>query len=255
VSSEAPFRVRLRYAAFDTFIEKFAPNVTRGGVFLASKTPLPVGTTFPFEIQLAGGEPALVGEGKVTWVKTFDPEAPQKAHGMGVQFLRLDGPSREMLNQILARKAATAAGVVRAPIGISASSSTHRTSSHLTGSHRSGSNGVSSAIRVDTNVDLASELGVDETRLRRATDRARIAAGRATAELDELEALLKPDPVEPTGIAQALAELPRLLDSPARRMTGTLRSGAEPTTPPAAPADKPADAGTPAPMPQAAAEG
>ncbi len=106
VSSNAPVRIRLRFASFDTFIDKFAPNVTRGGVFLASRTPLPIGSTFAFEIQLAGGEVALAGDGKVTWVKAFDPAAPQKPHGMGVQFLRLDNPSRELLNKILARKAA-----------------------------------------------------------------------------------------------------------------------------------------------------
>lgn len=226
MSSDAPLRVRLRYAAFDTFIEKFAPNITRGGVFLASKAPLPVGSTFAFEIQLAGGEVALAGEGKVTWVKPFDPASPQKAHGMGVQFLRLDPPSRETLNQILARKAATVAGVVRAPIQMSASS----------GGHRPGSNGTSSA-RIDTNVDLAGELGIDEVKLRRATDRHRMAAGRATTELDELEALLRPDPVEPAGIAQALAELPRMLDSGARRLTGTFRPGSDPAPVPSA--DKP----------------
>jgi uncharacterized protein (TIGR02266 family) len=85
-----PVRIRLRFASFDAFIDKFAPNVTRGGVFIASRTPLPIGSTFAFEIQLAGGEVALAGDGKVTWVKAFDPAAPQKPYGMGVQFLRLD---------------------------------------------------------------------------------------------------------------------------------------------------------------------
>jgi uncharacterized protein (TIGR02266 family) len=227
VSSNAPVRVRLRYAAFDTFIEKFAPNVTRGGVFLASKTPFPVGTVFAFEIQLAGGEPALAGEGKVTWVKPFDPAAPQKAHGMGVQFLKLDGPSRETLNQILTRKAASAAGVVRAPIPGVASSG-----------HRSGANGTaptsrptSKSVRIDTNVDLAAEMGVDESRLRRSVDRYRLSPGRLNGEVDELEALLKPEPIEPAGIAQALAELPRLLDPGARRMTGGFRAVPEPSGP------------------------
>ena len=77
VSSTAPVRIRLRFASFDAFIDKFAPNVTRGGVFLASRTPLPIGATFAFEIQLAGGEVALAGDGKVTWVKAFDPAAPR----------------------------------------------------------------------------------------------------------------------------------------------------------------------------------
>ncbi len=113
-TSPAPVRVRLRYAAFETFIEKFAPNVTRGGVFLASREPRPVGEVFQFEVLLAGGEVALAGEGKVTWVRAFDPAAPHKPHGMGVQFLRLDAPSRAVVNQMLARKAAAASGAVRA---------------------------------------------------------------------------------------------------------------------------------------------
>ena len=96
MSSTQPVRIRLRFASFDAFIDKFAPNVTRGGVFIASRTPLPIGSTFAFEIQLMGGEVALAGDGKVTWVKAFDAAAPQKPHGMGVQFLRLDGPSREL---------------------------------------------------------------------------------------------------------------------------------------------------------------
>src|SRR6185503_7117994 len=190
------------------FIDKFAPNVTRGGVFLASRNPFPVGKTFAFEIQLAGGEVALAGDGKVTWVKPFDPAAPQKAHGMGVQFLRLDGPSRETLNRMLERKAS---GVVRA------------TSAVVSGAYRSGSNGVA-APRVDTSVDLANEYGIDESRIRRTTDRHRLPPGRTPGDVDELDALLRPDPAEPVSIAQALAELPRLLDpSPARRMSGPIR--------------------------------
>jgi uncharacterized protein (TIGR02266 family) len=225
VTSNAPVRVRLRYAAFETFIEKFAPNVTRGGVFLASKTPFPVGTVFSFELQLAGGEVALAGDGKVTWVKPYDAAQPQKAHGMGVQFLRLDDPSRDTLNRMLARKTALAnlgnvgnagssAGVPR-PIAGGAS-----------GAHRSGPNGVP-IVRVDTSVDLAAEFGVDESRLRRTSDRYRLAPGRANGEVDDLEALLKPEPIEPAGIAQALAELPRLLFPAGPGASGPLRPVAE----------------------------
>jgi uncharacterized protein (TIGR02266 family) len=230
--------VRLRYAAFETFIEKFAPNVTRGGLFLASRTPRPIGEVFQFEVQLAGGEVALAGDGKVTWVREFDPAAPNKPHGMGVQFLRLDGPSREVVNQMLARKAAgptggsaagsgNYSGAIRLPMPAASSGAAH-----------SGANGIGSpAVRVDTSVDLASEMGIDEVRLKRAVERNWIGNGRASGEADELEALLRPDPVEPVSIAQALAELPRLLDPPARRMSGAFRplgdlSGSSQTPPP-----------------------
>jgi uncharacterized protein (TIGR02266 family) len=211
--------VRLRYAAFETFIEKFAPNVTRGGLFLASRTPRPVGEIFQFEVQLAGGEVALAGDGKVTWVREFDPAAPNKPHGMGVQFLRLDGPSQKVVNQMLARKAAGTgnSGAIRIPMPAAGS-----------GRVRSGANGTAApAARVDTSVDLASELGIDEARLKRAVERNWLGNGRATGEADELEALLRPEPTEVVSVAQALAELPRLLDPAARRMSGAYRPLAE----------------------------
>jgi hypothetical protein len=139
---------------------------------------------------------------------------------MGVQFLRLDDPSRDTLNRMLARKTvlAQSAGVPR-PL-----------SSGASGAHRSGPNGVP-IVRVDTSVDLAAEFGVDESRLRRTSDRYRLAPGRANGEVDDLEALLKPEPIEPAGIAQALAELPRLLDPGARRMSGPFRPLAEASGP------------------------
>ena len=216
MSSTQPVRIRLRFASFDALIDKFAPNVTRGGVFIASRTPLPIGSTFAFEIQLAGGEVALAGDGKVTWVKAFDPAAPQKPHGMGVQFLRLDNPSRELLNKILARKAAAPApapgATARAPMPMAGS-----------GAFRIGTNGTSQP-KVDTSVDLAAEFGVDEAKLRRAVDRNWL---KGAVEMDELESLLKPEPVEPVSISQALAELPRLLSengaARARRMSGPVR--------------------------------
>jgi len=212
--------VRLRYAAFETFIEKFAPNVTRGGLFLASRTPRPIGEEFQFEVQLAGGEVALAGDGKVTWVREFDPAAPSKPHGMGVQFLRLDAPSREVVNQMLARKTAGTPGA--APAGAGNYSGAIRVPMSSAGG--SGANGTSSpAARIDTSVDLASEMGIDEVRLKRAVERNWLGNGRGSGEVDELEALLRPEPVEQVSLAQALAELPRLLDPPARRMTGAFR--------------------------------
>ena len=230
MSSTAPLRIRLRFASFDALIDKFAPNVTRGGVFLASRTPLPIGSTFAFEIQLAGGEVALAGDGKVTWVKAFDPTAPQKPHGMGVQFLRLDNPSRELLNKILARKAATAVpgAPARTPMAMGGS-----------GAHKIGTNGTAQP-KIDTSVDLATEFGVDEARLRRAVDRNWLGANRMAGEIDELENLLKPEAIEPVSIAQALAELPRMLSEGGGRrprMSGTYRTiGGDPA---AARADKP----------------
>ncbi len=80
---------------------------------------------------------------------------------------------------------------------------------------------------VDPNVDIAAEMGIDEARLRRAIERNWIAPGRAAGELEELEALLRPDHAETVTPTQALAELPRLLEAGTRRPTGAFRPLAE----------------------------
>ena len=207
----AAVRVRLRYTDLDTFIEKFAPNVTRGGIFLASKAPRAVGEVFHFEVQLATGAVALAGEGKVIWVKPFDAAEPQKPHGMGVQFVQVDPGSRATLDRILQVKSARPAGA-----GPARPTQPHATLAR--GAAGAASNGRA---RVDTNVDLAAEYGIDEATLRRVIDRNWTLGPRGG---EDVEALLRPDPAEPpAGLAEALAELPRLLNPNARHRSGAQR--------------------------------
>jgi uncharacterized protein (TIGR02266 family) len=98
-------RIRLKYADVPTFVERFAPNVSRAGLFIASRTPKPVGTTVRFELTLADGKTKLLkGEGVVAWVREFDEDNPLRPHGMGVRFVRLDADSRQLIERIDAFK-------------------------------------------------------------------------------------------------------------------------------------------------------
>jgi len=102
----AVLRIRLKHKDLGTFVEKFAENVSHGGLFVSSKQPKPVGTELRFEILLANGEAAIKGEGRVAWTKEYDPEEPQRAHGMGIKFTKLHGKSREVLRRCLDFKTA-----------------------------------------------------------------------------------------------------------------------------------------------------
>lgn len=208
MTTTAPVRVRLKFKDLDTFVERFAANVTRGGVFIASRSPRPVGDVFPFEVQLASGEIALAGEGKVIWVKEFNPDEPNKPHGMGVQFASLTAPSRAVLKRMLALKDAQKAAA--APRGLTAPLATLQARG----------NGIPQP-RVDTNVDLASEFGLDEAALRRAVDRAWGPGARPVE--DELAGLLASEPAPPVTLAQVLKELPRMLDR-SRSRSGAYRT-------------------------------
>ncbi len=207
MTTSMPVRVRLRFPDLDTFVERFAANVTRGGVFIASRSPRPVGDVFPFEVQLASGEIALAGEGKVIWVKEYNPDEPNKPHDMGVQFASLTSPSRAVLKRMLALKDAQKAA---APRGLTAPRATLQARG----------NGAAQP-RVDTNVDLASEFGLDEAALRRAVDRAWGPGARPVE--DELAGLLASEPAPAVTLAQVLKELPRMLDR-SRSRSGAFRT-------------------------------
>src|SRR5438132_635447 len=91
-------RIKLKYPDVETFIQKYSVNISRGGIFIATRTPKPVGTMVRFEFQIATAMPVIRGEGQVIWVKDFDPEQPKRVHGMGVRFTRLDSESRALVD-------------------------------------------------------------------------------------------------------------------------------------------------------------
>jgi molecular chaperone DnaK len=184
-------RIQLRYPDESVFLNRFAPNVTRGGIFLTSRAPHPVGLVIAFEVALVQGPPLLWGTGKVTWVRDYDPQEPQRAHGMGVQFLQVDPGARPMLEKLLnyknlPQRFTPAAGVP---------STMPRPALPRTGSSDTPPGEGDPAI------------WIDDQGMRKAIDRARILARG----VDDVEVLRKREREEPPTLEAALAQLPRLL--------------------------------------------
>ena len=96
-------RIKLKYPDVETFIQKYAVNISRGGIFIATKQPKPVGTFVKFEFLLSDATTSSIirGEGQVQWTKEYDPAHPMKAHGMGVKFSRLDAESQAVIDRAL----------------------------------------------------------------------------------------------------------------------------------------------------------
>lgn len=201
-------RLQLRYPDEATFIQRFSPNVTRGGIFLASRTPLAVGTVLNFEVSLVQGTPLLGGSGKVAWVREFDPQEPQRAHGMGVQFLNVAPGSRPMLERLLAHKAMPVRGT---PFG-GVPTATAQPSSGEHAMHPLSTPG--SGPHAANFMEGDPSTWIDDQGMRAAADRARLLASR----VDDVEALRLREREEPPTIEEALAKLPQLLGP--RRQTG-----------------------------------
>src|SRR5512142_3065900 len=97
--------VRLSYGTLDEFVDKFAVNLSRGGLFIRTREPKPIGTRLAFELRLTTGEVALKGVGVVRWVQAESATAsPPTAPGMGVQFTELDDASRALVERMVTLK-------------------------------------------------------------------------------------------------------------------------------------------------------
>lgn len=94
-------RIRLRYSDVDQFISKFAINISRGGMFLSSRNPKPIGTHLHFEMRLADDSPVIEGTGEVRWIREYDRQHPNQPHGMGIRFFELKPDSQVVLERII----------------------------------------------------------------------------------------------------------------------------------------------------------
>lgn len=84
------------YARIDDFLSEYVTNVSRTGVFIRSKTLLPIGTQVQlrFSVLLDDFE-TIEGDGRV--VRLVDTEHER---GMGVEFIRLTDASQRILDRL-----------------------------------------------------------------------------------------------------------------------------------------------------------
>jgi Tfp pilus assembly protein PilZ len=98
-------RCSLDYSRLDDFVTRFARNLSRAGVFLPMREPLELGSPVRFEIVLADAQVALRGEGTVSFRAPYEPGANDRLHGIGIRLTKLDAPSREVIERVMAYKA------------------------------------------------------------------------------------------------------------------------------------------------------
>jgi molecular chaperone DnaK len=99
----ATLTLRLAYGSVDEFIERYALNISRGGIFIRTLEPRPVGTEVRFAIDLANGVRVIHGKGLVRWSNS--PSAPGEADrvpGMGIRFVEIDPQSRALVDLLVA---------------------------------------------------------------------------------------------------------------------------------------------------------
>ncbi|HEY1587417.1 MAG TPA: TIGR02266 family protein, partial [Polyangia bacterium] len=97
-------KIKFKSSNLDQFIERYSVDVSRGGIFIRTKEPLPVGTQLRFEFQLQDASSLIAGDGTVVWIREHDPARQGVAPGMGVRFDKLAADSQKVLDRILSEK-------------------------------------------------------------------------------------------------------------------------------------------------------
>ena len=95
-------KVRFKSATLDEFIEQYSVDISRGGIFIKSKTPMSVGTLLKFEFQLKDESRLIHGVGRVVWKReSGDGDDPP---GMGIKFIKMDPESRALVEQMVQKR-------------------------------------------------------------------------------------------------------------------------------------------------------
>jgi type IV pilus assembly protein PilZ len=93
-----PISLKVEYRTAGAFLVAYSVNLSKGGIFLETSTPLDVGEKVSLSFEVPGsGE--LVVEGVVTWIRKGSLDG--LPDGMGVQFDRLDESHGDQIDSMV----------------------------------------------------------------------------------------------------------------------------------------------------------
>ena len=78
----APIELKVDYKKLNSFFADYTKNISKGGTFIKTKKPLPIGTRFLFKLTVPSREQAFELLGEVVWSQTAGEEP-----GMGIRFI------------------------------------------------------------------------------------------------------------------------------------------------------------------------
>ncbi len=78
----APIELKVDYKKMNSFFADYTKNISKGGTFIKTKKPLPIGTRFLFKLTVPHRESPFELLGEVVWSK---PEGDEP--GMGIRFI------------------------------------------------------------------------------------------------------------------------------------------------------------------------
>jgi type IV pilus assembly protein PilZ len=95
--------VEVSISSDNTFWTGLTHNVSKGGLFVVTDAPLPLGTMLSFRLSLDGRR-AVDVRGVVRWVRGLDSGDDDLPPGMGVQFTTLDRTTERAIEAFIQQR-------------------------------------------------------------------------------------------------------------------------------------------------------
>jgi type IV pilus assembly protein PilZ len=93
-ASRGAIRLRVDYERMNAFFADYTKNISKGGTFIKTARPLPIGTRFLFALSLpALSEPVQI-TGEVQWISEPGSPASGDEPGMGIRFVFVSDEER-----------------------------------------------------------------------------------------------------------------------------------------------------------------
>lgn len=96
--------VRYKSATVDEFVENHSHDISRGGMFIKTRSPFPAGTLLKFEVRIAEDQKLMHGVGRVVWRREADRAEESFPAGMGIKFIKTGEGATELINQLVAAR-------------------------------------------------------------------------------------------------------------------------------------------------------
>jgi type IV pilus assembly protein PilZ len=87
--------LKVEYKRLNTFFADYTKNISRGGTFIKTRRPLPIGTEFMFKLFVPGRDHPLTIHGEVQRIVGEDNTAPAEEQGMAIKFVYREGDPQE----------------------------------------------------------------------------------------------------------------------------------------------------------------
>ncbi len=91
----AAIELKVEYKRLNTFFADYTKNISRGGTFIATDKPLPVGTDFVFALGVPHVAEPVRLRGRVIWTTPAAEATRANPCGMGIEFQYAAGEREE----------------------------------------------------------------------------------------------------------------------------------------------------------------